>query len=201
MIATYPALMVENPRLVDYANSVDNAIALALNPTSYVSSARTAIALFRCERTDEPRDALDKVILAWEKDDRIVLEATLGPTVPSESDEPVLQAIRAGRWSRSFGVPVQVGYRFTIPGRWSEPEETFEVDKKKAHRQSSDDNPQIATVFTNSSGAVCGKLHVKFLSVPETPLPAGPQRYFINAEDLGSVIQVTASCADNAMAR
>jgi hypothetical protein len=76
--SAYPRLheLIGNSDLAHFALGIDNSIALALGLTSYVSSFRAAtysgeppsheipMRTIRCDRREEPRDALDAVILA-----------------------------------------------------------------------------------------------------------------------------------------
>jgi len=72
--------MEGDPGLGFDRKNVDSAIALSLGLTSYVSDSRLAIRSIRCTRGPEPRDALDRFILGWQRNDRPWLEASLGPT-------------------------------------------------------------------------------------------------------------------------
>src|SRR6202041_1571904 len=58
--------MIKDPKLRSAQYSLDNAVALALGLTSYVDDLRPPSGVFLC-RFQEPRDALDDVVLAWEQ--------------------------------------------------------------------------------------------------------------------------------------
>jgi hypothetical protein len=79
--AGYPRLhrMTRNPDLAALRTGLDHSIAVSLGLTSYVSGVTEPVKnYFTCYRPEEPREALDKVILAWERNDSEWLEKNLG---------------------------------------------------------------------------------------------------------------------------
>ncbi len=216
--SAFPVLdrMIGNPRLSDSALGIDNAIALAFDFTSYVSSFRgvslaafhqctvpnsTARTLsptpcvppshelpvesFRCDRGEEPRDALDRFVLAWETGNDLSLKASLGPTARSASDRmPRLKPL---------GRDVQLGYRFHVPGRWSEPDETLEGEREWGALTANYTSSELETIFTNSSGMDCGKFRLHFSPAAQNGW-AG-RRYVIDNADVGDLLQLIAVCA------
>jgi len=216
--SAFPVLhrMIGNPRLSDSALGIDNAIALAFGLTSYVSSFRgvalyafhpcavpnsTATTLsptpcvppsrelpiesFRCDRGEEPRDALDRFVLAWETGNDLSLKASVGPTARSTSDRmPGL---------KSAGRDVQLGYRFLVPGRWSEPDETLDEERKWGDPTANYTSSELETIFTNSSGVDCGKIRLHFS--PAAQNGRADQRYVIDNADVGNLLQLIAVCA------
>src|SRR5206468_571240 len=78
--AAYPRLraMADNPRLRYLSGDVDQSLAIALDLTSYISASRIANE-FVCCRSEEPRHALDQLILAWLQGNRQRMEEALGP--------------------------------------------------------------------------------------------------------------------------
>jgi hypothetical protein len=154
---------------------------------------------FRCDRGAEPRDVLDKLILPWETNDRLSLEATLGPTAASALTELLKgrtwATMRSASWPRMAQKNVEVGYRFHVSGRWSEPEETLEEHRPAGNLEEDYDHPEIETSFTNRSGHACGDLRLKFFSTPETRIRLGSIRYLIDNADLANLLQLIGSCA------
>jgi hypothetical protein len=115
--------------------SMDSAMALSLSLTSVVSSTRYQGRHFRCRR-EEPRDALDQLILDWELDE-------LG--------------------HRKYA-PLAVGYRFEIPGRWSEPPEALRAENRDVDAPG--DRVEIETTFHKLSRGECARTRVIFRKVP-----------------------------------
>ena len=72
--------MIGIPQLAALQGGLDVSIALSLGLTSYVSGSRGIIGepIFSCA-PEEPRDALDRLALAWELGDRRAFEEKLGP--------------------------------------------------------------------------------------------------------------------------
>jgi hypothetical protein len=209
-----------------YENDLDRSVALALGLTSYVSATAGSQALrqcaldtarslsrtpcvapwrqipflaLNCNRVDEPRDALDRLILAWEKDDRVSVEASLGPRAKIALD----QLLKGRGWTRmrsellpvKAGRRVAFGYQFVLSGRWVEPDETLEGDKGGGTSEAVPVNPEIEALFRNSSGAACGKMHLSFSKTP----PPGMAEYMVDTPELADLLQVISSCAANAV--
>jgi hypothetical protein len=151
---------------------------------------------FHCDRGDEPRDALDALIQAWETDDRLSLEASLGPSAGSALEQLLRgrtwAAMRSELWAGRSDRNVEVGYRFDAAGRWSEPDETLE-ERGPRRLERNCDNPGITTLFTNSSGGACGKLLLKFSMSWREGVP----QYLADNENLGDVLKLIASCASD----
>ena len=195
----YPRLrrMGGNPRLGFDRHNLDSSIALSLSITSYVSDSRLLLRSIRCTRGPEPRDALDQLILAWERNDRLWLEASLGPRA-SAALNLLLKGrtwadLRAELWHGRSPGGVAVGYRFDIPGRWSAPQETLD-EEGSSGAVALPDNPDLETRFKNGSGGDCGRRRVKFL---KTPMGAGPGylMYVVDNFDLGDLLRLIGSCA------
>jgi len=196
--AAYPRIrkMMDNPRLYFLRLELDSSMALSLGLTSYVSGSRAPMRIFHCNRVQEPRDTLDQLILAWVRNDRPWLEASLGPNARA-----ALQSFLKGKtWAtmrkqlwhgRSDGA-VAVAYRFDIKGTWSEPGETLEekIEGESAPLESV--HPEIETLFRNGSGRDCGRQRVKFL---DTRSMTEPLRYRIDNSDLGELLRSIAACA------
>jgi hypothetical protein len=86
--AAYPRLrrMMRDPALGFLRIDLDGAAAISLGLTSYLSSSREPARMFHCLRGPQPRDALDQLILAWQRDDRSWLEGSLGPAARAALD-------------------------------------------------------------------------------------------------------------------
>ena len=164
-------------------------IALSLGLTSYVSNSRPLVRHFSCTRGPEPRDALDQLILALERNDRSLLEANLGPnalnawvSMPSE--------LRKG-----VGANSAMGYRFEMTGRWAEPAEIID-DEKDYGDISLPENPHLESRFKNSSGIDCARHMVEFIQTQAGG--SGPAMYLVDNSDLGDLLGSIASCAATA---
>jgi hypothetical protein len=149
-----------------------------------------------CGRGDEPKDALDDLILAWETDDRLLLETNLGPNAGSALEQllrgKTWAAMRSELWPGPSDRSIEVGYRFAISGGWSEPDETLEEKRGPRSFEGSYDNPEIETLFTNSSGDACGKLLLKF---SRSWRGGWDLQYSVDNANLGDVLKLIASCS------
>jgi len=201
--AAYPRLhrLIGNSGLDFLRMYLDQAVALSLGLTSYVSRLTPPIARLLC-RAEEPRDTLDQVILAWERNDREKLEQRLGPNA-SAALSTLLRGrtwadMRAQLWPVKSGEAVAVGYRFETTGRWSEPEETLD-DQLQRQREFLDAlnpvNPELETRFKNAAGDDCGRHLVDFRDALR-----GPSRltYLVDNPDLGDLLRLIAACATGA---
>jgi hypothetical protein len=192
--AAYPRLwrMAAKPEFEDFQVTLDDSIALAFGLTSYVSSFRRPMAIIHC-RPPQPREALDHLILAWERGDRSWLEAHLGPqgkaALASLLQSRNWAQMRAELWTTPSGVGVAVGYRFEIPNEWSEPQMLLE-DLNAV----SEDKPEIRTRFKSGSGAECGAENVRFVRTPGEAGGALPG-YLVDNSDLAGLLRRIASCA------
>jgi hypothetical protein len=149
-----------------------------------------------CDRYEEPLDALNQFIGALETNDEIFFELQLGPDAKA-----ALDALLEGRtWDNLRAAILQenktpgdlaVGYRFEIPGRWSEPAETLEENSAYAGRPPS---AALETHFKTRSGADCGRSEVHFLLTP-TDHPDSLTPYLVNNSDLAGLLAVIGSCA------
>jgi hypothetical protein len=101
------------PGLGFLQNDLDDALALSLGLTSYVSDSRPLDEVVRC-RPQEPRDAMDLLILSWERRDQNVLQASLGATSRAEF-ELLTQGrtwadLRAALWPGTSQHAIGIGY-------------------------------------------------------------------------------------------
>lgn len=162
--AAFPRLrqMRGDPRFA-MDNTLDYAAALSLGLTSYVRVvgwhrfpfAVDVLRDFRrggngCSASPTPftpQQALDFMILAWEKGDRALPKETLGPNARAGLDsllhDETWDALRTRLWHITLTDKVAVGYRFDNPGSGSE---------------------LFDTLFKYGAGKDCGRLRIRFLS-------------------------------------
>jgi len=128
--------MADDPRLRGFSSYLDNSLALALGLTSYVSAPRVTQNSFGPQV--EPRYQLDALILAWMHGNRTEMEEELGPSARSS-----LKSLLAKRswaklehqmWHGATRSDAAIGYRFEIPGDWSQPEETLDQEIQDRRR-------------------------------------------------------------------
>jgi hypothetical protein len=185
--------MITRDKLSSLRIVLDQATALSLGLTSYVSSPREPGEVLICRR-QEPRDALDQLIMSFEQNDRSRLEASLGPNAHSALDQlldgRLWEAIRQEKWHVPRAGKGAVGYIFDIPGRWSEPEETLkETGASKAGPLTSD-GFALYTEFKNSAGRDCGGFNMNFRKVDRLIGPI----YQVNNSNLEPLLSLIAAC-------
>jgi hypothetical protein len=182
--------MLRNPRLAFLQRGIDSAVAISLGTTSYVSDSRQLADTAVCGGVLEPRDLLDQLLAAWQRNDRHWVEGSLGPAamgaLSSSLQEATWEGQRAKLWGSNPGVGDAVGYRFVTAGWWSAPEEHLEM--KISQRTPA--NPLIDTQFTNRSGRDCGSYRVKFSRAEEFYV-----KYLIDNPDLAGLLRLIAACA------
>ena len=179
---------------------LDEAMALALDITSYVDNRREAGAEFFCRRA-EPRDALNQLIAAWLKNDRQGIESSLGPkaraALKSSLRSKTWPIMRAELWNKAKGDSA-VGYRFEVSGRWSEPEETLSEIAETDPTQDRQ-GPKIETIFKSGSGADCGRHTIGFVGITTATVvgvaPSYPDTYRIDNSDILDLLRQISSCA------
>jgi hypothetical protein len=181
--------MIANPNLGFLRSDLDAAAALALGLTSYVDSLRRPTVVI-C-RPPEPRDALDGLVLAWQADDRASVEAALGPKARSALNGKFQEHLRAAFPPRKPGAALAIGYKFDVPGPWSQPVETLDEQREGT---SSDGAPSLSieTLFKNGSGGDCGRHRVQFLA-PGTVSADG--RYLVDNADIAELLKLVAYCS------
>lgn len=191
--------MIARPRLNFFQAGLDNAIALSLGLTSYVSSSRRVYAgeTIYCDG-ETPRDVLDQFILAWEKNNRPSIEASLGPNakaaLQSLLEGRTWAAMRADVWTGKSRGDVAMGYRFDNAGRLTKPAETLieeDAEHQVVDHARIPENVELDAFLTNSSGDDCGKRKIKFFSPKDTVV----LKYFIDNSDLRDLLSAIAACA------
>jgi hypothetical protein len=178
--------------------SLDTAFAIALGLTSYVSDLREDIG-GAC-RADEPREALDRLLIALKEGQRSQIESVLGANARAKFKDFIKgrdwREVRREIWPRQAGAVVGVGYRFQLAGRWADPDESLTEVKGwlmgDAVQLSRELDITIDTLFRDGSGKPCGSRTVRFVKAStENPF----DKYHVNNEDLGDLILTIAACA------
>jgi hypothetical protein len=187
--------MMNAPKLSFLRPDLETPIAVALGLTSYVSGSWGLGRVFRC-RAQQPRDALNLLIVAWQNNDRHWLEASLGPEARSALDallkNRTWQEASASLWRTGSCGGGAIGYRFPGSGEWSDPEET--PQDVPAHRpDGAVDSFTVETRFTNHAGETCGRFSVRFLHAARGTGPAG-LKYRVDNPDLGDLLRIIAAC-------
>jgi hypothetical protein len=198
----YPRLrrMMNNPDLSLIRLNLDYSVALSLGLTSYVSGHRPSGEVFHCTRHEEPRDALDELIIAWESNSRPALENRLGPhakaALAARLRARTWEAIRTDVWRSQADEPLAVGYQFQISGRWAEPEETLEQQRNWGEAEFLLERQEfrLYTFFKDRFGKDCGAHYVRFAKVAMRGDSESPA-YVIDNPDLGALLDVIASCS------
>lgn|ERR1017187_1464570 len=204
-------VMNANRRLGFLHEDLDNALAVALGLTDYVSAAR--LYPFTPARPEEPRHALDRFILGWMQDNRSQMEYVLGPKSRQDLDSLLArqswQALRSEVLGALPGPGVAMGFRFEGAGDWSQPEET--LDQELWHRRSRqttvlilnanpwDDLPPEATLstqFVDRVGKDCGgHRDIRFVRAPAEAPGNTPFKYLIDEGDLKTLLRTVSGCA------
>ena len=180
--------------------SLDTAIAIALGLTSYVSDLRDTIGGGDC-RPEEPRESMDRFLMALKDGQRPEIESALGATARARFKDFIKsrdwREVRRAIWPRQADAVVGVGYRFQLDGRWADPDESLTEVKGwqmgDAVRLAKEPEFLVETLFHDSSGKPCGRRSVKFAR-----RGSGDERYntyLVNNEDLGELILTIAACA------
>lgn len=196
--------MIGVSRLHNWAVALDESMALSLGLTSYLSSwrdlpcppnepeCRVPVRMFRCDPA-QPREALDRLILAFEHGNLPLLEATLGPRAEASFD----RLIAPKKFPRHLGVSA-VGYRFNIEGQWSEPEETLEEGRASTTLPGSYTRFSLETDFMVTASRRCAEMQVDFVA---TGTGGGDRSYLVDNPDVGKLLETIADCAVDLSAR
>lgn len=168
---------------------------LAYGLTSYVRGSDTQWPRLSCYRAiDEPREALNAVVLGWLQQDRAGLESRLSPRAKAAfrraaSWDSLRKAFPLGRDVRSLAV----GYRFDFPGEWSTPYESFERVPGHLTMVPELATARIDTGFRDKRGRPCGSFTAKFVRRVEgeyhTPI------YYLDNTDIRALLKVVTGCA------
>jgi hypothetical protein len=186
--------MIRSPKLISLRLNLDQAIALSLGLTSYVSSLRERGEVLVCRR-QEPRDALNQLIISFEQNDRSRFESSLGPNSRKALDQLLVgtswEVIRQQVWHEPSGGQGAVGYLFDIPGRWSEPEETLEEKREYRSAPLASENFALDTQFKNSAGKDCARYSVSFRKIER---PTGPI-YQVDNSNIEDLLRSIGTCS------
>ena len=188
--AAFPRLrtMFSNPQLTLFRSALEHAMALSLGITSYVSDSGELTEMASCSGMFGPKNLLDQLILAWEKNDRHWVEASLGPSAKNALSSMLKNTtwpdLRAKLWRGKFG-DVAVGYAFMTQGWWLGPDEPTEIRLERTPA-----NPEIETAFKSKAGSDCGQYRIKFLLTKEYYF-----KYLVDNPDLEALLRAIATCA------
>ena len=197
--AAYPRLqqLRGDPSFQFLDSAIDIASALSLGQTSYVSAWRRYPSNDPCT-APTPREALDQLVLAWEKNDRMLLENSLGPKATSALNALLKgvtwEVMRARFWQFRTSDKTAVGYRFHAPVRWSEPAVTLAAPQPTITLSPQHaSNQEVDTSFKNVSGKDCGSIRIRLLD----PQPSSGPSYLVDNSDLGALLELISRCATN----
>jgi hypothetical protein len=200
----YPRLkeMIAKARIPSVQLNLDNAVAISLGLTSYVSHTRATVMRPHSIPTNSCRqlqslDTLNAFLLSWEVGDRAVFGSTLTPRGRA-SLETLLHERSWGQMRAAFwhaGSEASIGYKFENALRVSE--SGYSID----------------TTFTTKSGATCGQHQLRFDRLPREDsvrsqsyasgvgfsvlvMQEVEQRtYYIDNTDLGALLELVSNCA------
>ena len=192
--------MAGNPRLRFLSADLDNSLALALGLTSYASASRVAQHLFGFEV--EPRYQLDAMILAWMHGNRTEMDEELGPNARSSLKSLLTKRSWADLehqiWHGAAPSDAAIGYRFEIPGDWSQPEETLDQGLQDRRRHVILDEfpaePKLATQFVDKTGNNCMKREIRFVQAPAEPRGV-VMKYVVDDSDMEGLLRTISECA------
>ena len=188
--------MIQNPKLARMGSDLDLAIALALDLTSHVSASRPMVREFRCGRGDEPRDALDRLLLGWLKGDRRWFESALSQKARA-AVRPLWANTGLATWSGGqnllgWGMVASVGYRLESPGRWGEPEQTLEYHRARQNDDSVSTRFVLRARFVDREMRRCPAIPVHFLQIPIRGTPS--RTYLVDDTRVEGLLQAVITC-------
>jgi hypothetical protein len=191
--------MMGNPKLKDYWGPLEDAMAIALSVTSYVSPHHAPPYgdyaegdHFYCE-PGQPQDALDQVIFAMETQNASLIRRSLGANAAKEID----RLLASGQWRRRYGERPAgptgaVAYTFDVPGRWSEPNAKIRWSRETATPIR---NANLSTRFKDKDGRECGTYQVRFVREDRVRIEPGLDAYKVDNVDFEGLAKVISSCA------
>ena len=219
--------MIDNPKVAYFdVFGLDQGITLALGLTSYVSSIREKgfghdcrdpksntstlsetpckipwqekpMETLHCDRREEPRDALDKLIITWAGENEVLLEDRLGPNAKQALQvfhkKRNWNRVQSALWNGRHPQEFSVGYRLLVPGRWSRPDETLEEKRSTGEMDVDYVAPEITTQFVDAAGEVCGQRRIRFTATMSAP--GVPEKYFIDDANIVDIQRLLAECA------
>ena len=193
--------MIKNPRLGFLKRDLDDAVAISLGLTSYVSRVGHQVPFVHCGVV-EPRDALDELVVAWERDDRPRLEAHLGPnarvSLASLQAGRPWTSLRARLWRGRSASDSAMGYHLEISGELSQPRETLDqaiTDQRRfAHLERYAPTLDLQTRFVNRPGRGCGQRGVRFV-LTEGRMKGMLTKYVVDDSNMEGLLRMIAACA------
>jgi len=171
--------------------SLDGSIAVALGLTSYVSIAQPPLRVLVACEGPQPRYALDQMIAAWQRGDRLWFETSLGETAAraiAEKDDEEWQAFRRSLWRDTPNAAI--GYKFQVPGNLSEPS----IPANLTRVPNEEKNLDRDTAFYDRNGGSCGHMTMSFVR-GATPQPPGYLGYVVDNPNITDVLQLISACA------
>ncbi|HUA87259.1 MAG TPA: hypothetical protein VMB85_25555 [Bryobacteraceae bacterium] len=172
--------------------SLDGAIAVALGLTSYLSIAHPSQRLLVACQGQQPRDALNQMIVAWERGDPLWFETSLGETAAravAVKDDDEWQAFRGTFWRDAPNAAI--GYKFQVPARLSEPSMRI---PSQARVPNEEEKLDLDTAFYGRNGRNCGHMMIKLIR-GATAKPPGYLRYVVDNPNIADVLQLISACA------
>ncbi len=170
--------MADDRNLARLGLQLNQALAVSLGLTAFVSRADRAGRVFPCNGVFSAGLALDQFVRAWVSDDAIQFEARLGPHARSALVQMLSArtwaALRAELWPGGQEGAV-VGYRLPAQG-------------VVGHRPGT----TLDTVFTDRLGLECGRVVVTMVESKEGGLLAA---YSVDQAELGLLMRMIARCA------
>jgi hypothetical protein len=194
----YPVIL---KMAIDSGRNLDDALALSLGLTSYVSTSRTLGSTIHCMRNEYgPFDPLNLLILAWEQDNQSSFESSLGPAARASLDALLNRQtwadVRSELWRGKAAERSAVGYTFKGAGRWSSP---LRLAKREDWDWRSDNDvtaslkPELVTSFLSASGRHCGDQTISFSSAPSAT--QGGRIYLVNTDNVPGLLSLISGCA------
>jgi len=185
--------MIDNPLLGFLRLDLDNAVALSLGLTSYVSPLRAPTTWLHC--LSAPRRTLDELVLGWERDDRVELEEQLGPRARASLNELLgarsWAGLRSRLWHAHSGSDSSVGYRFDISDELSQAERSIDQtagsQRLMLFPEPSSQKIDLRTRFVNRVGVDCGRRTVRFILAKD--------RMVVDDADMQGLLRTISACA------
>jgi hypothetical protein len=181
--AAFPRLRRMKNKIEIDQDALQVGIAIALGLTSYVD-ARSLEATKMCLQND-PRDGLDRLILAWQHNDVKAIEKSLGAEATSS-----LKALHNELSTSKARPDAAVGYRFESSERWAQAREVFDGAPYLGLRIA--DSIEVPTRFFNGTGAGCGVLTIRFAMNTNALLRPD---YYVDNRNIDDLVHLIASCA------
>lgn len=170
-------------------SSNEDAIALALGITSYVTSQTAVGRNFRCSGPEEPRDALNRLLAGWLRSDRDAIVSALAPAAKASFEN----LAPSPSWRSGAPEWTAVGYQFDGGGSWAEPaarlSQTHQIDARQEAR-----TVELTGQLKSFDGQPCDNFRLRV--VQRTPAEDGRYlRYAVDLDDVAAFLQSVSTCA------